>query len=253
MTNNAETAENNEQQQDEQSRPERPRTRESAYVTAFRNWMDDWKPHAFVTINLPHELDQRSVQHDPQFYLNLWTRCAEADVLGTRTLKHTQFARRIVWMFRREVAPDGLIHYHGPAWFPLGQPWRDETPGRYNLLDRCERLELGLRMASSRTPEPFTPKNGYLPNAADVKVIPWDSTERDHAGYMLKGLWRHVPEWVTDETTYDSGLFILPCLPKREKRKRRTRNGKRTTDTRPLGRLPCDGTGTRPLVPPRPC
>jgi len=70
-------------------------------------------------------------------------------------------------------------------------------------------------MASSRTPEPFTARKVHFPNAADIMVIPFDNAERDHGGYTLKGLWRHVPEWITDETTYDSGLIILPHLGKR--------------------------------------
>lgn len=188
---------------------------ESPYVTAFRTWLEEWKPHAFVTFNLPHEQDKLRVKHDPEFYLNCWTRCAEADVLGTRTLKIADYSRRIVWMFRREVAPDGLTHYHGPAWFPLRRPWRNETPGRYNVVQRCERLELALRTASSRMPEPYAPKDAFLPTAADILVIPFNNAERDHAGYTLKGMWSYVPEWVTDETTWDSGLIILPHLPKR--------------------------------------
>jgi hypothetical protein len=189
--------------------------KESHYVTAFRGWLDRWKPHAFVTVNLPHEQDKLRVKHDPEFYLNCWTRCAEADVLGARSLKIADYSRRIVWMFRREVASDGLTHYHGPAWLPLGRAWRGETPGRYSISERCERLELALKSASSRTPEPYAPKDTFLPTAADILVIPFNNTERDHAGYMLKGMWRNVPEWVTDETTWDSGLIILPHLPRK--------------------------------------
>ena len=177
--------------------------------------MESWKPHAFVTLNLPRELDQRHVQHDPQFYLALWTRCAEADVLGTRTLKQTEYDRQIVWMFRREVSEKGLIHYHGPAWFPLGRTWREEEAGRFNVPNRCERLQLALRLASIRTPEPFTPRNVYLPNHADIDVIPFDIPERDHPGYTLKGMWHLGTESVTNDSPCDSGLIILPHLPKR--------------------------------------
>jgi hypothetical protein len=185
------------------------------YTEAFKDWMDTWKPHAFVTVNMPHELNKTRVPHDPQFYLNCWTRCAEADVLGTRTLKVTDYERRIVWIFRREVAPDGLIHYHGIAKFPTGRTWRHEQPSYYSVVHRCDRLQHALRLASSRTPEPFTPSKVHYPNAADIMVIPFDAAEHDHAGYTLKGMWRFVPEWITDETTYDSGLIILPHLPKR--------------------------------------
>ena len=185
MNTKTETTQQDEQQR-QQASPERPMKRENAYVTAFRNWMEAWKPHAFVTVNLPNELNKTRVPRDPQFYLKCWTRCAEADVLGTRTLKQTTYDRRIVWMFRREVAPDGLIHYHGPAWFPIGRTWRQETPGRYNVMDRCQRLQLALRLASTRTPEPFSPTNVYLPNAADIVVVPFDIPERDHPGYTAK-------------------------------------------------------------------
>ena len=189
--------------------------RESEYVRAFRAWLNAWIPHAFVTINLPHETDFRQVKRAPEFYLNCWTRGAEAEVLGARALKIADYNRRIVWMLRREVSPDGLTHYHGCAWFPLGAKWRYETPTHDDAQNRCQRLELAMMIASSRTPEPFTPAGVHLPNAADIRVIPFNSTERDHAGYMLKGMWCYVPEWVTDETTWDSGLIILPHLPKK--------------------------------------
>lgn len=190
------------------------RKRTALYIETFTDWMESWKPHAFVTINLPHERDKRRVPHDPQFYLTLWTKCAEADLLGTRTLKQPDYDRRIVWMFRREVAPDGLIHYHGIAWFPLGRTWREEEPGPFKLRNRCERLQLALRLASSRTPEPFTRQGTLYPNAADINVIPFDIPKRDHPGYTLKGMW-HVGRDSTDESPCDSGLIILPHLPKR--------------------------------------
>lgn len=199
----------------EDKRHDDDRKRTALYIDTFRDWMESWKPHAFVTVNLPREMDFRQVQHDPQFYLNVWTRCAEADVLGTRTLKQTTYDRRIVWMFRREVSPKGLVHYHGPAWFPLGRTWRDEEPGRFNVRNRCERLQLALRLASSRTPEPFTRQGMHVPNAADIDVIPFDIPERDHPGYMLKGMWRVGTESTADESSCDSGLIILPHLGKR--------------------------------------
>ena len=199
----------------EDKRHANDKKRTAVYVAAFREWMEAWKPHAFVTVNLPKELDKTRVQRTPHSYLNCWTRCAEAGVLGTRTLKQTTYDRRIVWMFRREVAPDGLIHYHGPAWFPLGRTWREETPGRFNVGNRCERLQLALRLASSRTPEPFTPKNVLLPNAADIDVIPFDIPERDHPGYTLKGMWHFGRESVIEQSPCDSDLIIVPHLPKR--------------------------------------
>jgi hypothetical protein len=190
----------------------------TSYEDAFRKWMETWAPHAFVTVNLPHERDKTRVPRDPMFYLNFWTRAAEAAVLGARTLKLSDYAVRLVWMFRREVALDGLIHYHGVVRFPLGRRWRDETPGHCNVGERCRQLAHALRRAASRTPEPFTPKSAPLAYVADIHVIPFDAAVRDHAGYMLKGMWRFVPdEWTAGEATYDSGLIILPHLPKKRR------------------------------------
>lgn len=224
-------------------------TGEPEYVTAFHRWMKDWNPDAFVTINLPHE---RYRPRDPLFYLNYWTRSAEADVLGPRTLKLPDYDRRIVWMFRREVAPDELIHYHGIVRFPPNREWRHErTAGVQDLAVRCKRLQDALKAASAITPEPFTkPSSAVLRSqldrlkkvialrprlvkknqppqqrqpvtspstpptqTADIDVRPFDAVH--HAPYLLKGLWRFVPEAVTDETTWDSGLIILPHLPKK--------------------------------------
>ena len=185
----------------------------TTYTQAFKDWMKDLQPNAFVTINLPHELNRRRVPRDAQFHLNLWTRAAEAKVLGPRTLKDADYNRRIVWLFRREVAPDGLVHYHGIAKFPAARAWRHESTSA-DLADRCGRLRDTLMRASRRTPEPYATSVIDRMRGADIDVRPFDG-EHDHAGYLLKGLWTTAPDWVTDETTYDSGLIILPHLPKK--------------------------------------
>src|SRR5882672_11132461 len=99
--------------------------RERSYVEAFKQWMTAWTPHAFATVNLPNA---RTAPREETFYLTCWTRAAENDLLGGRTFKITDFDRRIVWLFRREVSPDELIHYHGIVKFPLNRPWQDERP-----------------------------------------------------------------------------------------------------------------------------
>jgi hypothetical protein len=100
--------------------------------------MTDWNPHAFVTVNVPHEA---SAPRGPNFYLTCWTRTAEVDLLGPRTLKIADFNRRIVWLLRREVSTDGLAHYHAVVKFPASRPWRDERPDTDSLVTRCDRLE----------------------------------------------------------------------------------------------------------------
>jgi hypothetical protein len=74
------------------------------------------------------------------------------------------------------------------------------------------RVEQALRLASSRTPEPFTPKNGYQPSVADIDVRPYD-VERNHAGYLLKGIRRYDrTEFSSDDLLRESGLIVLPHL-----------------------------------------
>lgn len=202
------------------------------YVKAFKQWMTEWKPHAFVTINLPHV---RRAPREETYYLSRWTRAAEGDVLGQHTVKEiTDFNRRIVWLCRREVSPDGMIHYHAIVKFPVNRPWRDEFAyaekkgtttdvsfrrrmsehGFANVVRRCAVLKTALQRASCRTPEPFTPLS-----VADIDVRPFDA-ERNHAGYLLKGL-RDFPlpanrEFTSDDLLRDSGLIVLPHLPKKK-------------------------------------
>jgi hypothetical protein len=200
------------------------------YVEAFKEWMTDWNPHAFVTVNVPHE---RAAPREPTFYLTCWTRCAEADLLGPRTLKITDFNRRIVWLFRREVSAEDLVHYHALVKFPASRPWRDERPDFYSVVHRCDRLQTALRLATSRTPEPFTPKNGYQPCAADVDVRPYDA-DRNHSGYLLKGM-RHVSDddrtFTSDDLLRDSDLIVLPHLPGKQLHTNTPTHTNRSPDT----------------------
>jgi hypothetical protein len=183
------------------------------YVNDFKTWMMEWKPHAFATFNLPNA---RRAPREETFYLNYWTRAAEADVLGARTVKEvTDFDRRIVWLCRRAVSPDELIHYHAIGRFPLHRPWRDERPESYSIVSRCERLERALRVASSRTPEPFSDGDGYQPSVADIDVRPFHA-ER-HIGYLLNRQTDLTMPDNRDGSTDDAlrdRLFILPHVPR---------------------------------------
>lgn len=238
-------------------------TSNAAYKSEFQKWVNEsLRPHAFVTINLPHERHARRMPRDAQFYLKLWTRQAEADLLGRATLNDDCLDHRMLWIFRREEAPDGLVHYHGIVRFPQDRPWKNEpTSHTQDLAARCSLLQSALQLASTRTPEPFTtsfptrPKSAlqhptaraprlvkqkrppYQPpafptpnpepaEAADIDVRPYDAAY--HAPYLLKGMWNSVPNVVQDESTWESGLIILPHRPKDGKRTRRRRQKRRT-------------------------
>ena len=70
-----------------------------------------------------------------------------------------------------------------------------------------------------RQPTPLKMSNQQPWESADINVRPYDDAY--HAPYLLKGLWSFVPDGVTDESTWDSGLLILPHRPKDGKRTRR--------------------------------
>jgi hypothetical protein len=72
-----------------------------------------------------------------------------------------------------------------------------------------------------REPTPFTLTSEQPRESADIDVRPYDPVY--HVPYLLKGLWNTVPDRVTDESTWDSGLIILPHRPKNGKRTRRRR------------------------------
>ena len=186
----------------------------AAYVKAYGGWMNDWA-HAFVTVNLPFE---RSAPKKPEYYLSLWTRLAEANLLGARTLRMSTYDRRIVWLFRREVSADGLIHFHGNVRFPENRRWRGEDKDEYNVDERCKRLESALRWASTRTPDPFTRDRTRL--AADIDVRPLNE---NHGRYLLKHMYRRGEDGRytgSEELLHDSGLIPLPHLPPKNHRRR---------------------------------
>lgn len=188
------------------------------YVEAFKAWMTDWQPDAFVTINLPGE---HAAPRNAEFYLSLWTRVAEADLLGPRTLKLPHFDRRIVWLFRREVSTNKLVHFHAIVKFPTNrQVWRGETAG-FDPAARYERVANALRAASRRTPEVHRSKGLHQPLSADIDVRPYRG-DWNHAGYLLKGMRdgsTETSEFCTEELARDSGLIVLPHLPKKQLRR----------------------------------
>jgi hypothetical protein len=185
-----------------------------SFIAAFKNWTTtDFKMDAFATVNLPRA---KTAPRSEAVYLNLWTRFAEADVLGPRTLKRAELDRRIVWFFRREISPDGLLHYHASVKFPENRLWRHEQSGRVNIDNRCQRLASALRAASARTPEAIRREGCSLPLTADIDVRPFDANS--HAGYLLKGMWRFIEDgkdFSSDDLLRDSGLIILPHLPRK--------------------------------------
>jgi hypothetical protein len=81
------------------------------YVEAFEEWMDDWQPDVFVTINLPNGSNPKQQIRSHEFNLGLWTRISECNLTNLRHVAHGDGKERMVWIFRGEVSPDGLIHY----------------------------------------------------------------------------------------------------------------------------------------------
>lgn len=195
----------------------RVESKHAEYIKSFNGWMEEWKPHAFATVNLPNQRTARS----PEFYLSLWTRVAESRVLGQRTLKVADSERRLVWLFRREVSDGGLIHYHALVRFPPERPWLGETASySSDVHTRCKRLQEALCSASQRTPEPFRNLRSRLPLIeADIDVRPYD---RNHARYLLKGMYQATQDaYALDspELLRDSGLIVLPHIAPRPLRR----------------------------------
>jgi hypothetical protein len=177
------------------------------YGKAFATWVNDVRlPDAFVTIRFPNI---RRMQRSELFYLRFLARCAEADVLGRRTLKWRDDGGRIRWIARREVA-EGLIHYHALVNFTT-RLWRRETPPGFDDEERCSRFEHALIRAGRKVPQLFKRLvTGPSVDGGDIKVIP--AAER-HAEYLLKGMRRPSyddPERVSEYLLRDSGLIFLP-------------------------------------------
>jgi hypothetical protein len=184
------------------------------YITSFDDWMKDvCQPTAFATLRFPNV---RRMPRNETFYLKLLARCAEADVLGARTLKLPDDGRRIRWIARREIEA-GLVHYHALVKFPK-RLWRHESPPGLDADERCTRFEHALIRAALKMPELFT-HLVIVPSldGCDIQVIP---AARRHAEYLLKGMRRvsfDDPERVSDNLLRDSGLILLPSIFRRKR------------------------------------
>jgi hypothetical protein len=179
------------------------------YIDSFKRWVDEHvQPHAFVTMNLPNA---RRAPREESFYLTFWTRAAEEQLLGARSLKVNDFERSFLWLLRREVSADNLIHYHAVVRFPLRTTWRNE-PAPFSIATRCARLHAALLRAASRTPEPFSPLAATAPRLPDFDVRPYERA-RNHAGYLLKEMHRlEERDFFASDVLRDSGLIVLPHL-----------------------------------------
>jgi hypothetical protein len=179
---------------------------EREYVRAWKTFLkQDFRDPMWVTMNVPNE---RSTGRPQGFYPNLWTRAAEAELLGPRTLKLTDLARRIVWLMCREVAADGMIHYHAVVRFPADCRFRDgRLLTELSVAERVKRLEQALENASRRTPEVF---------AGRYRHIHVEQLHDNSAAYLFKAMrWpslRADPEKQSGELLRDSGLIILPHI-----------------------------------------
>lgn len=178
------------------------------YVAAFEDWMAQWQPDVFVTINLPNAPSPQKQIRSHEFYLSLWTRIADTNLTTRRHVSHGNPTDRTVWIFRREVSPDGLIHYHALA--KTSDAIRRAFPVQWDIACFCASLQRDLKLASSRTPEPFKRKNEHLPICADIDVRP---ASPHHYEYLVKQVtWPSIydHERVDSVIQRDSGLFIFP-------------------------------------------
>jgi hypothetical protein len=182
-------------------------------IDDLADWINGHDPDLFITINLPAEWQGT---RDAQFYLSFWTRSVEASLLGPLALKTTSYDHRFLWFARRETSAKELAHYHIIGRSPRGRRWRG-LPGSTNLTNplRCARVKSALLLACLRTPEPFGGSRIDILFKRMIDVRPY---QREHAAYLLKGfryIESHDKERTTEDLMRDSGLIILPHLPKR--------------------------------------
>jgi hypothetical protein len=195
-------------------------------------------PDALVTILLPRTRGVR----DHKIALSLWTRIAEWKLWGRSTGRIQSFDDRCVWFFVRETITTepgeadtpAPIHYHALLRFP-NRPMRNERiAGRpFTREERCQAMQGALIEASRITPEHCTSR-GVLGADIDVKAI--ENIDLRPARYLFKQ-WnpryhRHWDERPVDQLMRDSGLFILPHLPRtKEPTKCRTTHHAKSPDT----------------------
>jgi hypothetical protein len=140
-------------------------------VTALTTWIHDTvRPDMFGTFLIPIRRNSR----DPQFYLSLWTRQAEAALFGARSLHISTYEGRCLWLMVNETgrecsnrSAEGLTlnHFHALGRFPRSSPAaiggrrpmieERESPRPLTRSERCARMEQALKEASRRTPEAY--------------------------------------------------------------------------------------------------
>ena len=188
------------------------------------------RPNAFVTLLLPftpgyQPLKGRRVR-DHQFYLNLWTRKAEAALWGKSVLHIENHDDRCLFLFVQETIrqdwtkngkPQKLTHYHALCRMPARPMLEERQRGMLSAEERCARLQAALVGVSKATPEPYAKSTLDSLRGADILVKPYLP---EHAPYMFKQMkpryrehWKERPD---DALRRDHGLFILPHLPRRQ-------------------------------------
>jgi hypothetical protein len=164
------------------------------YSKALAEWLNDMvQPDAFVTVNLPVINPAR----DHQFYLNLWTRMAEAKLWGRTSLEIANHDDRPLWFFVNEKR--SLNHFHAACRLPTRPMLTEHDDPTRSITVACHQLQDALVQASRTTPEPFKSPLASL-RGADILVKPWETV---HGRYMFKE---------------NTELFIFPHLPRRARR-----------------------------------
>ncbi len=214
-------------------------TQERSKVSTFKpsdaalsTWINDTvRPNAFITLLLPftpgyRTADRRRVR-DHQFYLNLWTRTAEAALWGKSAFRIENHDDRCLFLFVQETirqawtkdgTPQKLTHYHASCRMPARPMIIERGRGILSIEERGALLQTALIDASKATPEPYA-KNLSRDSlrGADIQVQPY---RPEHAPYIFKQLRprfrEHWTERLDDTLLRDHGLFILPHLRRRQ-------------------------------------
>lgn len=202
-------------------------------AVALSTWINNTlRPNAFVTLLLPFTAGHQPVKgrrvRDHQFYLNLWTRTAEAALWGKTALFVDNYDDRCLFLFvqetiRQDWMKNGksqkLTHYHALCRMPARPMLEERDRGMLSTEERCARLQAALVEASKTTPEPYAKSTLDSLRGANIQVKPY---RPEHAPYIFKQMqpryrehWKERPD---DALLRDHGLFVLPHLPRRQTR-----------------------------------
>jgi hypothetical protein len=197
-------------------------------------WLDTTiQPNAFVTILMPYTPGVRPTERrrvrDHKFYLNLWTRKAEAALWGKSSLNIANNSDRCLYFFVMETIrqdwfrdgkPRKFPHFHALCRMPARPMLVERKTGMLPIVERCGVLQAALGEASRTTPEPYARRHSCdRMRGADILVKPYVGL--NHARYIFKQLKPYYCEHWTEPLgghgclgpaglLRDHEMFILP-------------------------------------------